>query len=81
MSALATDCLSLAPAIPPGPGPYEFAKCSVSAEGPHLRLLLAVRDQESGRKLHVWQLVPRGAPRERLEEALGAMWRRLEEAS
>jgi len=76
----APDMLGPAPAIPPGPGPYEFAKCSVSAEGQHLRLLLAVRDRESGRKLHVWQLVPRASSRERLAEALEAMWRRLEEA-
>jgi hypothetical protein len=78
--SIATDHLGPLAAIPPGPGPYEFAKCSISAEGPHLRLLLAVRDPDSGRKLHVWQLVPRESSRGRLEEALGMMWRQLEEA-
>ena len=72
-------CLDLHPPHPPGPGPYEFAKLSLSSEGPHLRVLLVVRDYD-GRKLHVWQLVPRESSRARLEEAIAEMWRRLAEA-
>ena len=79
MSALATERLSLLPAIPPGPGPYEFVKASVSAEGSRLRLLLVAREYD-GRKLHVWEFLPREATPERLQGALADLWRRLGEA-
>ena len=76
---LATDRLGAL--IPPGPGPYEFVKASVSAEGSHLRVLLVARDTgERGQKLHVWTLMPREASLERLQGALAELWRRLGEA-
>ena len=76
---LATDRLGAL--IPAGPGPYEFVKASVSAEGPHLRVLLVARDTgERGQKLHVWELLPREATPERLQGALADLWRRLGEA-
>ena len=78
-SALATDHLAVAPAIPPGPGPYEFVKASISAEGPYLRLLLVARDPETRRKAHLWELLPREATLERLQGALADLWRRLAE--
>ena len=79
-SALATDPLAVAPAIPPGPGPYEFVKCSVSADGSRLRVLLVARDTgERGQKLHVWEFLPREATLERLQGALADLWRRLAE--
>ncbi len=74
---IAVDPVDTDALIPSGPGSYDFVKLSLSAEGPHLRLLLAVRDRESGRKLHVWQLVARSANRAGLEEAVAAMWTRL----
>ena len=78
---ITTDRLSLLPAIPAGPGPYEFVKASVSAEGSHLRVLLVARDTgERGQKLHVWTLMPREASLERLQGALVELWRRLGEA-
>ena len=78
---LAPGRLAVLPAIPPGPGPYEFVKASVSAEGSHLRVLLVARDTgERGQKLHVWELLPREATLERLQGALADLWRRLGEA-
>lgn len=81
MTTLAPDRLGAMPLIPPGPGSYEFVKASVSAEGPHLRVLLVARDTgERGQKLHVWALVPREASLEQLQAALADLWRRLGEA-
>ena len=79
MSTLATDRLSVLPAIPQGPGPYEFVKASISAEGPSLRLLLVARDPETRRKAHLWITMPREATLERLQGALADLWRRLAE--
>ena len=81
VTTLAADRLDVLPAISPGPGPYEFVKASISAEGPHLRILLVARDTgERGQKLHVWELLPREATLERLQGALADLWRRLGEA-
>ena len=82
LSDVATDavCAQSPPAIPPGPGSYEFVKASVSAEGPHLRVLLVARETgERAQKLHVWELLPREATLAQLQGALAALWRRLAE--
>ena len=80
MSIAALAPHRLARAIPPGPGPYEFVKASVSAEGPQMRVLLVVREPETREKTHLWELLPREATLEQLQAALADLWRRLGEA-